>query len=157
MTAGLFVATLQFLLDQSKAGFEEGTWLYDIAQIPAIYMFPFIFIVSLLGSFLGTLLTPATSMETLKEFYKNVRPWGFWGPVYKALHKDDQTATKNNDFVSDMLNCVVGVVWQSSMILLPIYFLIRDYQKTGLVLIVFIVTSVILKFTWLDKVKKYKD
>ena len=120
-------------------------------------MFPVIFIVSLLGSFLGTLLTPATAMETLKEFYKNVRPWGFWGPVYNALHKDDQTATKNTDFVSDMLNCVVGVVWQSSMILLPIYLLIKDYQKTGLVLLVFIVTSVILKFTWLDKVKKYKD
>ncbi|MBP6145970.1 MAG: Na+:solute symporter [Flavobacterium sp.] len=157
MTAGLFVATLQFLLDQYKGSFEVGTWLYEIGQIPAIYMFPVIFIVSLLGSFLGTLLTPATAMETLKEFYKNVRPWGFWGPVYNALHKDDQTATKNTDFVSDMLNCVVGVVWQSSMILLPIYLLIRDYQKTGLVLLVFIVTSVILKFTWLDKVKKYKD
>ena len=157
MTAGLFVATLQFLLDQYKGSFEVGTWLYEIGQIPAIYMFPVIFIVSLLGSFLGTLLTPATAMETLKEFYKNVRPWGFWGPVYNALHKDDQTATKNTDFVSDMLNCVVGVVWQSSMILLPIYLLIRDYQKTGLVLLVFRVTSVILKFTWLDKVKKYKD
>ena len=157
MTAGLFVATFQFLLDQYKGSFEVGTWLYEIGQIPAIYMFPVIFIVSLLGSFLGTLLTPATAMETLKEFYKNVRPWGFWGPVYNALHKDDQTATKNTDFVSDMLNCVVGVVWQSSMILLPIYLLIRDYQKTGLVLLVFIVTSVILKFTWLDKVKKYKD
>ena len=157
MTAGLFVATLQFLLDQYKGSFEVGTWLYEIGQIPAIYMFPVIFIVSLLGSFLGTLLTPATAMETLKEFYKNVRPWGFWGSVYNALHKDDQTATKNTDFVSDMLNCVVGVVWQSSMILLPIYLLIKDYQKTGLVLLVFIVTSVILKFTWLDKVKKYKD
>ena len=157
MTAGLFVATLQFLLDQYKGSFEVGTWLYEIGQIPAIYMFPVIFIVSLLGSFLGTLLTPATAMETLKEFYKNVRPWGFWGPVYNSLRKDDQTATKNTDFVSDMLNCVVGVVWQSSMILLPIYLLIRDYQKTGLVLLVFIVTSVILKFTWLDKVKKYKD
>ena len=157
MTAGLFVATLQFLLDQYKGSFEVGTWLYEIGQIPAIYMFPVIFIVSLLGSFLGTLLTPATAMETLKEFYKNVRPWGFWGPVYNALHKDDQTATKNTDFVSDMLNCVVGVVWQSSMILLPIYLLIKDYQKTGLVLLVFIVTSVILKFTWLDKVKKYKE
>ncbi|NGY37777.1 Na+:solute symporter [Flavobacterium sp. XN-5] len=157
MTAGLFIATLQFLLDNNKDSFEPGSWLYEVSQIPAIYMFPFIFIVSLLGSFLGTLLTPATSMETLKEFYKNVRPWGFWGPVYKALHADDNTVDKNNDFVSDMLNCLVGVVWQSSMILLPIYFLIRDYPKMWLVLLVFIITTVILKFTWFDKVKKYKD
>ncbi|KVV15744.1 sodium:solute symporter family protein [Flavobacterium sp. TMP13] len=157
MTSGLFVATLQFLLDNNKDSFAVGSWLYEVSQIPAIYMFPFIFIVSLLGSFLGTLLTPPTSMETLKAFYENVRPWGFWGPVYKALHKDDQTVVKNNDFVSDMANCVIGVIWQSSMILLPIYFLIRDYPKTWIALAVFLVTTVILKFTWLDKVKKYKD
>jgi hypothetical protein len=110
-----------------------------------------------LGSFLGTFLTPATSMETLKAFYENVRPWGWWQPVYKALKKENVSITKNTDFISDMLNCVVGVVWQSSMILLPIYFLIRDYPKTGVALLVFVITSVILKFTWLDKVKNYKD
>lgn len=157
MTAGLLVATFQFLLDNNKDTFAVGSWLYDMAQIPAIYMFPFIFVVSLLGSFLGTLLTPATSMETLKDFYKNVRPWGWWGPVYKALQKDDSTVTKNTDFTSDMLNCIVGIVWQSSMILLPIYLLIRDYPKMWVSLLAFIITSVILKFTWLDKVRKYKD
>lgn len=157
MTAGLFIATLQFLLDQNKDNFEIGTWLYDLAQIPAIYIFPVIFIVSLLGSFLGTLLTPATSMETLKKFYANVRPWGWWEPVYKELKGEDKTFTKNTDFVSDMLNCMVGVIWQSSMILLPIYFMIRDYPKTWIALLVFVITSVILKFTWLDKVKKYKN
>jgi len=157
MTSGLFVATLQFLLDQNKGNFETGTWLYEVSQIPAIYMFPFIFIVSLLGSFLGTLLTPATPMETLKAFYANVRPWGWWKPVYNALQKDDSAVTQNKDFVSDMLNCVVGVVWQSSMILLPIYFLIRDFPKTWTALLVFGITTLILKFTWLDKVKKYKD
>ena len=154
---GLIIATLQFLLDQNKANFEVGTWLYDLAQIPAIYVFPVIFVVSLLGSFLGTWLTPATNMETLKSFYSNVRPWGWWNPVYKVLKKEDESFTKNNDFRSDMVNCVIGVIWQSSMILLPIYFMIRDYPKTLLALLVFAVTSIILKFTWLDKVKKYKN
>jgi len=157
MTAGLVIATLQFLLDQNKANFETGTWLYDLAQIPAIYLFPVIFIVSLLGSFLGTLLTPATPMETLKKFYANVRPWGWWKPVYKALKKEDDSFTKNTNFVPDMLNCIIGVVWQSSMILLPIYFMIRDYPKTLIALLIFAITSVILKFTWLDKVRKYKN
>ncbi|KJD35099.1 sodium:solute symporter [Tamlana sedimentorum] len=157
MTSGLFIATLQFLLDQNKANFTEGTWLFELAQIPAIYMFPIIFVVSLLGSFLGTLLTPATNMQTLKSFYKNVKPWGFWGPVFKALKSEDETFEKNTSFLSDMLNCVVGIVWQSSMILLPIYFMIRDYPKMWMAFIVFIITTVILKFTWLDKVKQYKD
>ncbi|GAA3562162.1 sodium:solute symporter family protein [Snuella lapsa] len=157
MTAGLFIATLQFLLDQNKANFEVGSWLYDLAQIPAIYMFPIIFGVSLLGSFLGTFLTPATNMETLKSFYANVRPWGWWKPVYNTLKKDDANITKNTDFTSDMLNCIVGIVWQSSMILLPIYFMVREYPKMFVALCVFLITSAILKFTWLDKVKKYKN
>jgi len=157
MLAGLIIATLQFLLDQNKANFEVGTWLYDLAQIPAIYIFPIIFFVSLLGSFLGTWLTPATNMKTLKNFYNNVRPWGWWNPVYKALKKEDESFTKNNDFISDMINCVIGVIWQSSMILLPIYFVVRNYQNALWALSVFAITSVILKFTWLDKVKKYKN
>ncbi|MBJ6367410.1 sodium:solute symporter family protein [Snuella sedimenti] len=157
MTAGLFIATLQFLLDQNKANFEMGSWLYDLAQIPAIYMFPIIFGVSLLGSFLGTFLTPATNMETLTAFYENVRPWGWWKPVYNTLKKEDANITKNTDFTSDMLNCIIGVIWQSSMILLPIYFMVREYPKMFVALFVFLITSAILKFTWLDKVKKYKN
>jgi len=154
MTSGLIIATLQFLLDQNKANFEVGTWLYNLAQIPAIYIFPIIFTVSLLGSFLGTLLTPPTSMETLKKFYTNVRPWGWWKPVYKTLKNEDGSLMKNTDFMSDMLNCIVGIVWQSSMILLPVYFIIRDYPKALISLVIFLVTSIILKFTWLDKVRK---
>ncbi len=157
MLAGLIIATLQFLLDQNKANFEMGTWLYDLAQIPAIYVFPIIFFVSLLGSFIGTWLTPATNMETLKSFYSSVKPWGWWNPVYKVLKAEDASFTKNNNFISDMANCVIGVIWQSSMIVLPIYFMVRDYPKTLWALLVFVITSIILKFTWLDKVKKYKN
>jgi Na+/proline symporter len=157
MLGGLIIATLQFLLDQNKANFEVGTWLYDLAQIPAIYVFPIIFFVSLLGSFLGTWFTPATNMETLKSFYKNVRPWGWWQPVYKALKNDDEPITKNNDFWSDMLNCVIGVIWQSSMILIPIYLMVRDYSRMWWTILVFVITLIILKFTWLDKVRKYEN
>ncbi|GIZ10225.1 sodium:solute symporter family protein [Flavobacterium sp. UMI-01] len=154
MTSGLAIATLQFLLDKNKEHFETGSMLYEMAQVPPIYIFPVIFGVSLLGALGGTLLTAPTNMETLKKFYTNVRPWGFWHPVYCELKKEDAEFTKNTDFTSDMLNCIVGIIWQSSMILLPIYFMIRDYSKTWTALAIFIITSVILKYTWLDKVRK---
>ena len=56
-----------------------------------------------------------------------------------------------------MLNCAIGIVWQSSMIVLPIYFVIRDYPKALITLVVFAITSIILKFTWFDKVKNLTD
>jgi Na+/proline symporter len=154
MFAGLVVATLQFVLDQNKANLTEGTILHDLSQWHAIYLFPIIFAVSLLGSYLGTYLTKPTDIEVLKSFYKDVRPWGWWKPVYNQLKQSDHLIEKNNDFWLDMMNCLIGIVWQSSMIVLPIYFIIRDTPKTLIALAVFLVTSAILKFTWYDRVRK---
>jgi len=154
MLAGLVVASLQFVLDQNKGNFSEGSLLGELSNWHAIYLFPIIFGFSLLGSFLGTYLSKPTDMKVLKSFYSNVRPWGWWKPVLKALNKEDESVQKNSEFWSDMLNCGIGIVWQSSMIVLPIYFMIRDYPKTWIALAIFVVTSVILKYTWLDRVRK---
>lgn len=157
MFAGLIVASLQFALGQAKGSFSEGSFLYDLAQVQAIYLFPVIFGFSILGCLLGTFLSKPTDMDVLRSFYTNVRPWGWWKPVYDELKSEDLAFEKNNDFWKDMLNCVIGIVWQSSMILLPIFFIIRDYPKAVTVLVVFLVTTTILKFTWLDKIRKIAD
>ena len=156
MLSGLIVATLQFMIDQGASTYAEGSFLYWYAHIPAIYLFPVILGFSLLGSFLGTYLTPPTATKTLKRFYTSVHPWGWWKPVREQLTEEEQVG-KNKDFGLDMFNCIVGIVWQSSMILLPIYLMVRDYEKTAVSFLVFGVTSLILKFTWLDKVKKLKN
>ncbi|TWO34702.1 Na+:solute symporter [Seonamhaeicola sediminis] len=157
MAAGLFVATIQFILEQNQNSFQVGSFMYEAATLPAIYAFPVILSISLIGAFLGTFLTPPTDMKTLKSFYTNVRPWGWWNPVFKRIKETNPVFKKNKDFPIDMFNCIIGIIWQSSMILLPIYFMIRDYTNMFCVLVLFVVTSVILKFTWLDKVKKYKN
>ena len=151
MLAGLIIATLQFFLDQNKANLEAGTLLHDLSEIPAIYLFPIILGFSLLGSLLGTFLTKPTDMATLKSFYTNVHPWGWWKPVRD--HYSEEKIEKNNEFWLDMFNCIIGIIWQSSMILLPIFLVVRDYSKTWMAVAVFVLTSLILKFTWLDKVK----
>ncbi|MDQ6530462.1 sodium:solute symporter family protein [Flavobacterium sp. LHD-85] len=157
MVGGLIAASLQFVLDQNKGNLAAGTFLHDLSQVPSIYLFPLIFGMSILGCLLGTYLSKPTDMEVLKSFYSNVRPWGFWTPVYKQLKAEDQSFQKNNDFYLDMMNCVIGIVWQSSMILLPIYFIIRDYPKALVALAVFLVTTTVLKFTWLDRVRKIEE
>ena len=157
MLSGLIIASLQFLLDQNKGNFSEDSILFELSHIQAIYLFPIIFVVSLIGSFIGTFSSEPTDMNTLKSFYKTVRPWGWWGPVFDKLKKEDNMLNKNTNFWSDMLNCVIGIIWQSSMIVMPIYFVIRDYPKGYIALLVFAFTSLILKFTWLDKIKKILD
>lgn len=156
MLSGLVIATLQFMIDQGASTYTEGSFLFWYSHIPAIYLFPIILGFSLLGSFLGTYLTPPTALKTLKSFYTSVHPWGWWKPVREQLTEEEQVG-KNTDFGLDMFNCIVGIVWQSSMILLPIYLVVRDYEKTAISLLVFGVTTLILKFTWLDKVKKLNN
>jgi solute:Na+ symporter, SSS family len=157
MFSGLVIASLQFVLDQNKGSFATGTLFYDLSELQAIYLFPIIFGFSILGSLLGTFFTKPTDTDVLKSFYTNVRPWGWWKPVYNALKTEDESFTKNNDFYRDMVNCVIGIVWQSSMIVLPIFLLIRDYPKTLVSLFVFLITSIILKYTWLDRVRMITD
>jgi len=86
-----------------------------------------------------------------------VRPWGFWDPVLKRIKQDGEEIESNNRFYWDMMNCVIGIIWQSSMIVLPVYFMIRDYPKALIALLVFLGTSLILKYTWLDNIRKMPD
>ncbi len=157
MLAGLVIATLQFILDHNKDSFADGSMLHYLSSLHAIYLFPIIFGVSLLGCFIGTYFTKPTDMDVLKSFYFNVKPWGWWQPVYNNIKASNSTFTKNKGFALDMFNCCIGIIWQSSMIVIPIYLLIRDYQNTIIAIIVFLITSLILKYTWLNKVNAIKD
>ena len=47
--------------------------------------FPAVFVVSLIGCLLGTLLTKPEDDEILKKFYRHVNPWGWWGPIREKV------------------------------------------------------------------------
>ena len=115
--------------------------------------FPIIFSISTLGSFLGCLLTKPENDDILIKFYKNVRPWGFWKPVYEKVIEIDPGFKRNTAFGRDMLNSLVGIIWQMSLTVMPVALVIREYSFMWAFVGVFVVTSVILKFNWLDKLE----
>jgi hypothetical protein len=133
--------------------------LATLATLPsAFFWFPAILAVSMLACFVATWLTKADDMEVLKAFYKKTRPWGFWGPVCRAVQADDPSFKPNPDFWRDMFNIVVGIVWQTSLVAMPVYVVIREYDKAKIALGIVIATSLILYFTWLRHLKKiYPD
>jgi len=113
-----------------------------------------VFLISLIGCVAGTLLTRAEDDEVLKDFYRRVRPWGFWGPVLKKVQQDDPGFKPNPDFWRDMFNVAVGIVWQVTLVVLPIYIVIQEFSRAAIAFAVVAVTSVTLKFTWYDHLKK---
>jgi len=38
---------------------------------------------------IGSLVTEPDDREVLKKFYRNVRPWGYWGPIARDVMADD--------------------------------------------------------------------
>ena len=124
-----------------------------LPNILPIYAFPFIIIVSAIGSIVGSLLTKV-DMEVLKSFYSNVRPWGFWKPVYEKVLAENPQYDKNMNFKRDMLNVSVGIVWQTTLTVLPLYLVIKEWIPLVVAIILTSATSYFLKINWLDKLDK---
>ncbi len=116
-----------------------------------IYFFPIILGFSFIGCFAGSLLTKPDTDEILMKFYKNVRPWGFWKPIYEKVAKEHPEFEANKDFGRDMANVVVGIIWQMSLVVLPIYIIIHKTNAIWITLAVIAVTMTFLKFNWYDK------
>jgi len=113
-------------------------------------IFPLVLAISLIGCLLGTLLTKPEEDAVLMDFYRRVRPWGFWGPVLKKVLAEDPSFERNRDFPRDMFNIAVGIVWQIALVVLPIYVVIQEFTRAAITLAVVLATAAILKFTWYD-------
>jgi len=120
----------------------------------SLYLFPFILAISIVGSIAGTLLTRPDEEAVLVDFYKNVNPWGFWGPIRKKVLRADPAFKPNPNFVRDMSNVAVGIVWQLCLTALPIYLVLRQWSWVGAIAAALVVTTVIIKFSWYDKLEK---
>jgi solute:Na+ symporter, SSS family len=119
-----------------------------------LYTFPVLFVVSLIGCFAGTLLTPPEDDAVLKSFYKTVNPWGWWAPIRAKVMHDDPTFVPNHGAAHDLTNVAVGIVWQLCLVTLPIYLVLRQWKWSGVIFVVLIITSLYLKFKWYDRLEK---
>lgn len=120
-------------------------------DVAAIYLFPLILLISFIGSIAGTLLTPPQDDQTLKQFYKQTYPWGFWKPVVEKIRKANPSFMPNGFFKLDSINVLIGVVWQTCLTVMPIFLVLKNFQHFIFTTIVFIITSVLLKINWYDK------
>jgi Na+/proline symporter len=119
-------------------------------NLEVVVTFPLVLVISVAGCLLGTFLTKPEDDAVLKDFFRRVRPWGFWGPVLKMVLAEDPGFKRNEDFLRDMFNIAVGIAWQIALVALPLYIVIKEFQRAAITLAVVLVTSAILKFTWFD-------
>lgn len=147
---GYFFGMLGGLVASLSVPFLVRIWYPNITDI---YLFPIILVISFVCSWSGTLLTKPEKMEVLKNFYAQTRPWGFWNPVKEAVLKDNPNFQANKDFRRDSFNVLIGIIWQMSMVVLPLYWLSGNNAEAIISVLVLVITSIILKKNWYDKLK----
>lgn len=128
-------------------------WIYPniVPNLYALYSFPVILVLSILGCILGTFLSKPEHDEILIKFYKQVRPWGFWKPIHNKVVTQDPGFKSDANFKLDMFNVVIGTIWQISLVVLPIYIVLREKLPFFEAVVVLAITSLILKKTWWNK------
>ncbi len=135
-----------------------AAWIAQhFGTINDLYFIPPILAISTIGCIAGTLLSPPEDDETLLDFYRTTRPWGFWGPIREKAGRLIPPAHPNRDFPRDALNVAVGIVWQLCLTALPIYVVLQQWSWVGRIGVTLAITSVFLKFNWYDKLRDWPD
>jgi solute:Na+ symporter, SSS family len=137
------------------AGIAAALALPKVApDLHPIWGFPFIFVLSALASVVGSLLSDSEPDEVLKRFYKEVRPWGWWGPIRDMVIAEDPAFEPNRSATRDAVNVGVGIVWQMTFVTIPLYMVLRDMRGLWISLGVLVATSLFLKKSWYDRIEE---
>ena len=119
------------------------------SDLPLYVTFPLTSLISLVGGIVGSLLTRPSPEEAVKAFYAQVFPFGFWGPIRRALgqtHPSVVKADRENRLL--LVNTPLAVVWHLSLFLVAIFFVLRRWQSVTTFLLVAAAASFVLFFTW---------
>lgn len=109
------------------------------------------FAVLLVSSFsatiIGTLLTEQTNKETLINFYKTTRPFGFWKPI-KSLLPDEKKTQINSENRRDIIAICFALPWQIVLFLTGMTVILKRFDLFFYLLIILIFLSVGLYYFW---------
>ena len=130
------------------------TFRYIFDGILDLYTFPLMLLISLIACLIGTYTAPPVEEDVLKKFYKTIKPWGFWKPIHDKVVAEDASFERNSGFRKDMFNVVIGIIWQTALVVFPSYLVLMEVVPILVSVAIAVICSIILKKTWYDKLPK---
>ena len=113
-----------------------------------VYMpFAFVSLTALFAAILGSYLTKPTDPQVLRIFYRQIRPFGLWGPV-RMRFSGDTVKEIHRENRRDILAVIIAVPWQLVMFLIWITLILRQWVQLGFLYLIFSVLSTGLYFGW---------
>ena len=122
----------------------SAIWLADV---PVYVSFFVLLGVSVVTCVIVSAVTPPTEFETLKDFYRRIRPPGLWGPVKAAVLAEDPD-TPIDSFAKDLLAAAVAGVGLHCLFMSSCYACTKQWTAFVLSLAVAGAATVVSYFTW---------
>lgn len=144
-------------------GFAIGTLVGLIAALIQRFMCPtmtelnqFLVVLSLSVSIaiIASLLTPATDLNVLRNFFQTTRPFGFWKPIREGLSEGDLAAI-DRESKYDLYSLPFALLWQITMYLLPLQLIIHDYRGMMVTGSLFLTGAIGLYWFWFRNLPPY--
>ena len=118
-------------------------------QLPDYTLFPLIVTASTLMSIIGSLTTSAVDTKTLANFYRTVKPWGWWRPIKRLCELERPVLTRKSEGLPlTVLNIALGMIAINGLYLFPMYLVGHWYRQSALWFGVAMTALIILKYTW---------
>ena len=108
---------------------------------------------SLVGTLLGTFLTPATDEKTLIQFYKQTKPFGFWKPIREKIEIADYNEIRKEN-KRDIIATLFAVPWQLVLFLTIMFLVIQRFDVLGYLILLLIILSFGLYHFWFKHLGK---
>lgn len=99
-------------------------------------LFVFMLVVSLITSIIGILVFKSTPKDVIENYYRTVRPFGFWKP-FKGCLTDAENLTIKKDFRACMCAIPFCVLWLVSLFLWPMQLIIHNFKGMAISLVIF--------------------
>lgn len=135
------------------SGIAGALVLLAMPDVRPLEAFPVLMLISAVGAVAGSLATKSERESVLVDFYTRTRPWGFWKPIDQLARQINPEFEPNRDFGFDVFNVIIGIIWQTAFVALPIYVVIKHWHEAAVCLAIIAVTSAILKRTWYDRLE----
>ena len=121
-------------------------WVYYFTGWNELRYFPFLAGISFTSCFVISYFFPQSDIKALKNFYKKVRPFGFWKPVRKLIQEAGENAERFERDKWDICVAVVGTIFFISIYLFMIDLVLHNWSRISWLSLSAIITGSFLYF-----------
>lgn len=110
---------------------------------PLYISFPIVWLIAAVVGIATSYITEKTDEATLCQFWRQIRPFGFWGPIKREVSREAQTtAETENRWI--LIYTVLAVVWHVTGVVAVISLILHKWPTLAVALVLFVLLSLVL-------------